>query len=134
MLSDASGGSEMQIRLGPTYLSFLNFRKKFPLRHFQQFFAVTPRYVTSTSFLMLTRQAWVPCYYHKAVESEYRFISCCPKYTILRKRFNLYQTWPSLEKINYIMKTKNKRKLINLMKDLKHAIILRNGELSVMQN
>ena len=70
----------------------------------------------------------------KAIESEYHFISCCPKYTVLCKRFNLYQVWPSLEKCNYIMKTNNKGKLINLMKYLKNAMILRNEELSVMQN
>ena len=70
----------------------------------------------------------------KAVESEYHFISCCPKYTVLLKRFNLYQAWPSLENFNYIMKTNNIGKLINLMKYLKNAMILRNEELSVMQN
>ena len=70
----------------------------------------------------------------KAVESEYHIISCCPKYTVLRKRFNLYQALASLEKNNYIMKTKNKVKLINLMKYLKNAMILRNEELSVIQN
>jgi hypothetical protein len=61
------------------------------------------------------------------VENEYHFLLTCPLYSNIRKKYlrRNYYTWPSLNKFDHLMMTKNKKEIANLSKYLYFANKLR---------
>jgi tetratricopeptide (TPR) repeat protein len=60
-----------------------------------------------------------------AIESEYHFLLCCPKYADLRSKYLKNCSWPTLHRFDSIMSSKSKNKIINISKFLKDAMSLR---------
>jgi len=63
------------------------------------------------------------------VESEYHFLLICPLYKDIRKTYlkSYYQAWPTLNKFDMLMRTQNKKEIINLSKYIYNANCLRNN-------
>ena len=59
------------------------------------------------------------------IESEYHFLLCCPKYSVIRTKYLGSIPWPCIGKFNSLMATSNKRTLIKVVNFLKEAFSLR---------
>ena len=62
-----------------------------------------------------------------AVESEYHFLLCCPKYTNLRELYfsTTYKSWANAHKFVSLLSSENNVAIIKLGKYLKEAFELR---------
>ena len=71
-----------------------------------------------------------------AIESEYHFIFCCCKYTSIRKKYLDNMQWPTINKFNNLMSSKNStgRLLVNTAKYIKDATICRNRTLKMINS
>ena len=64
------------------------------------------------------------------VETEYHFLLCCTKYTDIRNKYLGHQAWPSLNKFNSIIASKNKSLLYKTAKFIKEAFEIRKNALN----
>ena len=66
-----------------------------------------------------------------AVESEYHFLLCCPKYTNLRELYfsTTYRSWANAHKFVSLLSSENNVAIIKLGKYLKEAFELRDQSL-----
>ena len=64
------------------------------------------------------------------VESEYHFLLCCTKYTDIRNKYLGHQSWPSLNKFNALMSTKNSKLLYKISKFIAEAFEIRTNALN----
>ena len=64
------------------------------------------------------------------VESEYHFLLCCTKYTDIRNKYLGHQSWPSLNKFNALMSSKNSKILYKISKFIAEAFEIRTNALN----
>ena len=63
------------------------------------------------------------------IENEYHFLLCCSKYRTLRNKYIPNSAWPSIEKFNHLLRSTNKKSIINTAKFLSEALLLRKNYL-----
>ena len=66
----------------------------------------------------------------RVVETEYHFLLCCTKYTNFLYKYLGHQSWPSLNKFNSIIASKNKPLLFKTAKFIKEAFEIRKNALN----
>ena len=64
------------------------------------------------------------------VETEYHFLLCCTQYRDIRIKYLGHQSWPTLNKFNSFMSTKNSNLLYKISKFVTEAFVIRTDALN----
>ena len=64
------------------------------------------------------------------VETEYHFLLCCTKYRDIRTKYLGHQSWPTINKFNALMSTKNSKLLYNISKFVMESFEIRTNALN----